>query len=153
MKKALFTFVLLAPAVCFGDCSADAAVAVKFMNQYLAYTRSVTARSQRSIKSWLQSNILVSPGFVESYKAKEREGLKHDAELGWDSDMIFDASDSPDKGFQLFRCSRNTGYVQLRGIDLPQFKVTVRVASTSQGLKVVGAGMINIPEGERAERY
>ncbi|MGC3981892.1 MAG: hypothetical protein QM808_11570 [Steroidobacteraceae bacterium] len=153
MKTALFAVLLLSVADCFADCSSDAVVAVKFMNQYLAYTQSVMAkRSQQSAQSWLKSNILVSPDFLEAYKAKELEGLKLDAELGWDADMIFDAQDFPDKGFQFFRCSKTAGFVQLQGTDWPDFKVTVRVATTPQGINVVGAGMVNISKSERSVR-
>lgn len=152
MKPTLLAILLFSGGTCFADCSADAEVAVKFMNQYLAYTQTVMEKhSQQNIESWLKANDLVSPNFFEAYKIKEKEGLKLDPELGWDADMIFDSQDSPDKGFQLSNCSNTPGFVQLRGIDWPAFKVTVRIAKTTQGLRVTGAGMVNIPKSERAK--
>ena len=83
---------------------------------------------------------------------KAREGLKLDRNVGWDADIIIDAQDSPDKGFELFKCSDTAGFVVLQGIDWPAFKVTVRVAQTKAGLQVVGAGRVDIPKSERAKR-
>lgn len=153
MKFLPVALLLFCSSVNAADCAAEAKVAVRFMNQYLAYTQAVmTKRSKRRIEDWLNSNKLVSPSFVAAYKAKEKEGLQLDPELGWDIDIILDAQDSPDKGFQLFRCASTLGFVELQGTDWTEFKVTVRVSKTPQGLRVVGAGLVNIPNSERAKR-
>ena len=127
MRFLPLALMLLSAPAWAADCSAEAKVAVGFMNQYLVYTQAVMAkRSKQSTESWLKSNKLVSPSFVVAYKGKVKEGLEQDSELGWDADIILDAQDSPEKGFRLFKCGSTAGFVQLQGIDWPEFKVTVR---------------------------
>jgi hypothetical protein len=152
LRITILAFLLL-PSACMASCVKEAQVAARFMNQYLAYTQAVMdKRSQQDAVTWLGSNRLAAPGFVRAYAALEAEGRKADPELGWGVDLIFDAQDSPDQGFKFFQCSGTPGVVLLQGLDWPDFKVAVRVAPAGQGLKVVGAGRVNIPANLRASR-
>jgi hypothetical protein len=145
--------LFLFPSIGTAGCAKEAKVAADFMNQYQAYTQAVMdKRSQQSVAGWLASNRLAAPDFVHAYTVLEEEGRRSDPELGWNADLIVDAQDSPDKGFKFFQCSSSRGVVLLQGLDWPAFKVAVRVAPTSQGLKVIGAGRVNIPPNLRAAR-
>jgi hypothetical protein len=153
MKALLFALPILFIPPCYAECRQDAAVAVEFMNQYLAYDRAIyEKRTTQPTVEWLKANSLVSHSFPKSYEATVLAGFKIDPELGLNADPILDAQDSPDIGFKLLKCSRTPGYVMLQGTDWPEFRVTVSVIRTSKGLKVNGAGMVNIPKIERASR-
>lgn len=151
-RASLLVLLLLAAPAAAADCSAEADVAVRFMNQYLAYSQAAEQQPRQSTEKWLKSNTLLTPGFAARYKAKTAEGLRRDRELGWDEDIILDAQDFPDKGFQFSSCGAAAGFVQLQGVDWAEFKVTVKVITTPRGLRVDGAGMVNIPGSERASR-
>lgn len=153
MKALLYAISIPFITPCYAECGQDAAIAVKFMNQYLAYNQAIyEKRTAEPVSEWLKRNPLVSPTFPKSYEATIREGLKIDPELGWNVDPILDAQDSPDKGFKLFACAQAPGFVILQGTDWPEFKVTVRVVHTNNGPKVSGAGMVDIPRNERVPR-
>lgn len=148
---------LLAVGAVQADCKEDARVAVDFINQYVAYVRSgFDGIKQAPLKQWLQSNALVDPAFVRHWQAAEEECLRQDPEMGCGADIILSAQDVPDKGYRLLRCSPTPGFVQLQGVggaagEYVGFNVTVRLVQTPQGPKVVGAGIVNIPEAEQAD--
>lgn len=153
MRTLAYLILLLLTSVSAADCSTDAKVAVEFMNQYLAYSQAVMdKRTGQSVTTWLGSSRLAAPGFAGAYSSLEAEGLKTDPELGWGVDLILDAQDLPDKGFKLSHCSRTPDVVLLQGLDRPAFKVAVKVVPTQKGLKVLGAGKVNVPAKLRAPR-
>jgi hypothetical protein len=154
-KAVLCTIAFLSISFpCFAQCSKEAAVAVRFLNQYVAYDKAATGKRTTEPESdWVKRNRLVSPGFPKAYEDKIREGRESDPELGWDANVIFDAQDWPENGFRLFKCSNTSGFVMLQGTGVwSEFKLTVKVIPTQAGLKVDGVGMVNIPESERAPR-
>lgn len=148
---ALITCLYFAP--CHANCTADSEVAVRFMNDYVAYRIAVDhLRREPSVEIWLKAGKLVSPDFLKAYRRDLEEGHKIDRNLGRGSDLILDAQDYPEKGFALLRCSMTNGYVELRGIDWPEFTVTVKTVRIGATLRVDGAGVVNIPPAERANR-
>jgi len=154
MKALLLVLSLLSSASCFAGCAQEAKIAVQFMNEYLVFGEPSHGKTTtETLEKWLKRNPLVTRRFSQAYGAMIQTGRKNDPELGWGTDIILDAQDSPDKGFKLFRCSRTPGFLLLQGTDWPEFRVTVKVVTTSQGMKVDGAGAVNIPESERAPRY
>jgi len=145
-------FLLLSSLARCGDCKEQARIATTFMNQYVTF-RDTSVRSGKSmdVVAWLKSNSLVTEKYISGYQAEEAKGLAQDPELGWDSDVILDSQDYPDKGFKLLRCLDQDGYVVLQGVDWPEFLVTVRLVTTKGGVKVVGSGVINIPKHLQAK--
>lgn len=153
MKAIALVTLCFASSICRADCHREAEVAVKFMNQYLAYSAAPSnGHDKPSTEAWLASNPLAARELLVSYKAVDAAGRRQDPELGWDVDLILDAQDGPEKGFRLSQCAQVPGVVILQGVDWQAFKVAVKVGSTARGLQVVGAGMVNIPKGLRAPR-
>jgi len=153
MRAALLIACLFLASPSLADCSQQAQVGLGFMNRYLAYLEEIfERRSEQSVADWLAADAQVAPEFVEAYRRLEAEGYAQDSELGWGVDLLLDAQDYPDQGFQFASCSGEPGVVILRGVDWPQFEVAVRVGSPAQGSQVLGAGRVNLPEHARASR-
>ena len=160
MKKHIVALLgLLMSAGAWADCQQDGQVAVAFINQYVAYVQAgMSGQPQPALKPWLQANPLVHADFVRHWQATEEEGRRDDPEMGWGADIILDAQDFPDRGFRLLRCSPTPGYVRLQGAEkgTESYRVTVRLApATIPGSTptVVGAGIVNVPEAERAWKW
>lgn len=153
MKAIALVTLLFVSSACSAGCTKEAEVAVKFMNQYLAYSNAPSKdHSKPSTEAWLASNPLAASELLAGYKSVAAAGRKQDPELGWDVDLILDAPDSPENGFKLSQCAQAPGVVILQGVDWPAFKVAVMLGHTGKGLQVVGAGMVNIPKQFRAPR-
>lgn len=149
----IFAYLAFLPMAAVADCAAHGAAAARFANAYVKHAEAVLdGRSRQGTVSWLKANALASPTLAAAYAAKEREGRKKDPELGWGADILLDAQDFPDKGFELQTCLATPGYVRLRGIDAPDFTLTLRVEDTPAGPRVIGSGMVNIPAKLRATR-
>ena len=148
----LLLFLLPSSLARCGDCKEQAQIAIKFMNQYIAFRDTkVKAGQTMNVEAWLGSNNLITKEFISGYKAEEAKGLAQDPEVGWDSDVILNHQDYPDKGFKFLRCLEQNGYVVLQGVDWPEFPVTVRLVTTKTGVKVAGSGVVNIPENLQAK--
>lgn len=145
--------LLALPATSHADCAAEARIATHFINGYVRLLQAeYKHRTRYDIPRWLKTNPLVAPSFINAYRAKEREGLRRDSELGWDMDMILAAQDYPDKGFEFQACGNTPGIVRLTGADGNGFTVIVRVEPTPKKLHITGAGMVNIPSSEMPEQ-
>lgn len=138
----------LLPLPALADCATDSALAVAFMDSYLEL---IDSRSEQPVEDWLKEQPLAAPVLVEGYVAERERGLAVDPELGWGMDLLLDAQDSPDEGFEPYRCEAD-GLLQLQGKDWPAFKLAVRLVDTAEGRKVGAAGRINLNEAERAPR-
>ncbi len=124
--------------------------ALKFIN---AYTENSNKMNKAiGIVEWVNSNKLSTKAFKAELKTIVDEAHKQDPELGLEADPIFDAQDFPDKGFELESFDSNTNYLTVRGMDWPEFKLTMKVTEENGSWLVDGCGMINIPSGKRARR-
>lgn len=133
------------------SCKQQAQVALAFMESYVAYTQSLAGtKVPVDIVSWLAKSPHLSADFIPAYKKLDAQGLELDAELSWGVDLILDAQDHPDKGFQLLRCKAHN-LVELRGRDWPEFTVVVKTVKQQGRYLVAGAGRVNLSESERAQ--
>jgi hypothetical protein len=128
----------------------DCNVAVRFINDYIAYCLSRTSQSTDS--GWIEHNPLLSDNFKAARKKLLDDALKDDPDLGLDFDPVLDAQDFPEKGCELVNCDNKTGYVTVRGKNWPEFVLVVKVAQQGNEWLVDGSGVINIPTGLRAKR-
>ena len=126
------------------DCNANAQVAVDFMNLYIRHLNDqveMAADPQMTVEqenyNWLKSSTLADPSLASAFAATDSP----------DSDPIIDGQDYPSK-FRFLRCTGEPGIVQVHGDDM-NMTVSVKVAQTAQGLKVVGAGRVNMPDTEQ----
>ncbi len=151
------TILLLAslfPAFCYADCSPDAVDAANsFMNAYKNYSDDVMARkTEQSTSEWLKNNTEVSDSFKKSYEKLVADAYKKDPEMGLDFDPILNAQDYPDQGFEVRDCDEKSNLVTLKGKNVENFDVVVKVNLTGDKWLVDGAGVINIPANKQAKR-
>ncbi len=133
-------------------CKQRAQVALEFMNGYVAYSEAIMkTKTPIKVEAWLAGFARLSPGFIPAYKKLEAQGFELDAELGWGMDLILDAQDYPEQGFELLRCKGND-LLELRGRNWPEFKVVVKTLQRDGRYLIDGAGRVNIAESERAKR-
>jgi hypothetical protein len=122
--------------------------ALTFINGYVANINKM--KQAVGIIDWVNSNKLTTDAFKNELKRIIDEAYKNDSELGIEADPIFDAQDNPDKGFVLETFDENSDYLIVKGIDWPNFKITMKIKNVNGEWLVDGCGMINIPNEKRA---
>lgn len=132
------------------DCAPDAkAAATGFMNAYVKQALAIEHReATMGMDAWLHKNQKLTAYFKDAYQTLQDDARRKNPESGLGFDPIVNAQDFPDHGFEPERCKKS-GFVVLRGVDWPTFKVTVKVVKTPTTWMVDGAGVINIPEDEQ----
>ena len=80
------------------------------------------------------------------------EAFKIEPELGLDFDLIFDAQDYPDEGFELESFDNKTNYVVVKGKNWTDFRLTIKMVLENNKWLVDGCGIINIPNDKRSAR-
>jgi len=124
--------------------------ALIFINDYVKNENKMNKAVD--IIDWVNSNKLTTDGFKKELKRIIDEGYKNDPELGIEADPIFDAHDYPDKGFLIESFDDKSNYLILKGVDWPDFKLTMKIKKEKGIWLVDGCGMINIPNDKRARR-
>lgn len=123
--------------------------ALAFINGYVENANKL--KQSVDTVDWVKSNNLSTKGFKKELKRLMDKAGK-DPDSGLDADPVFDAQDFPDKGFELESFDEKTDYMTVRGIDWPEFKLTMKILFENGNWLVDGCGMINIPKNKRAER-
>lgn len=124
--------------------------ALAFIN---GYTKNANKMNQAvGIKDWVYSNNLSTGKFKKELARIIDEAYKNDPELGIDSDPIFDAQDYPEKGFVIKSFDNKSNYLIVKGIDLPDFTITMKIKDENGNWLVDGCGMVNIPNDKRTQR-
>ena len=120
--------------------------ALDFLNSYVENSQHL------EILEFVKS----SPLATESLKVELEKILikawEDDPQVGLGFDPLFDAQDFPDKGVELHSFDPGTGYVIVKGIDWPEFRVAMKVVNENGHILVDGCGVVNIPESQQAER-
>jgi len=124
--------------------------ALTFINGYVKNVNKM--KEAVGIIDWVNSNKLSTVGFKKELKKIIDEAYKNDPELGIEADPIFDAQDNPEKGFVIESFDDKSNYLIAKGIDLPDFKLTMKIKNENGIWLVDGCGMINIPNEKRAKR-
>jgi len=118
-------------------------VALTFINSYVDNCNSMEA--SMGIVEWVNSNNLTTNNFKAALKLRiEKRGIA-DRERGLPADPLFDAQDYPDKGFEIESFDNKSNYVVVKGIDWPEFKVTLKMVLENNNWRVDGCGSVNIP--------
>ena len=133
------------------ECRGQSEVAARFMNEYVQYCSNAASHRQTT-GQWIQRNANVTQGFKHAYRQIVEDARKAEPEIGLDFDPVFDAQDYPDKGFKVLRCDDQSNLVTLSGREWENFLVVIKTVKTKDGWRVDGAGVINVPEGQRAPR-
>ena len=72
--------------------------------------------------------------------------------MGLGADPIFDAQDYPDQGFELDSFDSETNFIVVKGKNMSDFKLTIKMVNENENWLVDGCGMINIPNDKRLKR-
>jgi hypothetical protein len=123
--------------------------ALKFINSYV---ENLNNADPLILTDWMDSNNLTTKDFKVELKNIVDEAYKKDPEIGLGFDPIIDAQDYPDKGFELESFDEKTNYLTVKGIDWPEFKLTLKIIEENGNWLVDGCGIINIPNDKRAAR-
>ena len=124
----------------------DPDVALKFINDYTKQCNDGTFN-----ETWIEQNQLLTEKFKKSYNKLLDSARKEDPEFGLGFDPIMDAQDFPDMGFELMKCD-SLGYVTIKGLDLADFILILKIVHQDDKWLVDGCGIINIPADKRARR-
>ncbi|MBZ9777967.1 hypothetical protein LB452_03435 [Psychroflexus sp. CAK8W] len=125
----------------------DDEVTVEFINDYVAYCNDLATKVSQL--EWIQNRKDVTNSFRSELERIVSEAESNDPELGLGFDPILDAQDYPNS-FEIE--SQNSEYVVVKGIDWPEFKLTLKLKIIEGKYFVDGSGIINIPEGKRIKR-
>jgi hypothetical protein len=117
--------------------------ALTFINDYVDFCNNMTPSI--STLDWISANTLTTPNFKSRLKTVIEDANKLDPEMGLGADPIFDAQDYPDKGFEFDSIDSLNNLITLKGIDWPDFKLTIKMARQNFVWLVDGCGMINMP--------
>lgn len=122
--------------------------ALSFAN---AYVENCNQMSQAlDVVEWANANELATSNFKSALKTMVDEAFAADPEMGLDADPILDAQDYPENGFELESNDENSNYLTVKGIDWPEFKLTLKMSEENGKWLVDGCGMVNIPDEKRA---
>ena len=125
----------------------DYKIALKFINDYVTFCNDLS--SNLSTNQWLKNQPLVTTKFQNELEKIIIEAKTNDPELGLGFDPILDAQDYPDK-FELSKTDDK--YLIVKGIDWPNFQLTLKLDLIDGNWLVDGSGIINIPSNKRIER-
>ena len=127
----------------------DSTVALNFINAYADHCSPGSKSSHDT--NWIEKNPLLTDNFKTTYENILDSAKKADPEMGLDFDPIFNAQDFPDKGFEIVKCDKKTGYVTVRGKDWKNFILVIRIVNFDNKWLVDGSGIINIPKNKQAK--
>ncbi len=99
--------------------------ALSFLN---AYVDNCNLMSESiGVIDWVNASDLVTSDFKSELQKLMDEAYAADPELGLGADPIFNAQDWPEEGFELDTIDEESNLIILKGINWPDFKVTVKV--------------------------
>lgn len=127
------------------EISTDAyksAIAIDFINNYVENCNKI--KDALTVTDWVRTNKQVTKRFREYLVKIVDEANQLDPEMGLDADPIFDAQDYPDEGFELESLDNKENIVHLKGKNMPDFKLKVRIVQENNEWLVDGCGMINM---------
>lgn len=124
--------------------------ALVFINAYVENSNKMSQAV--GMVEWVQASDLATKSFKEELKRIVEDAFKQDPELGIDADPILDAQDYPSLGFKFDSFDEKTNYLRVKGIDSPEFKLTMKLVEENGNWIVDGCGIINVPKDNRSER-
>lgn len=131
----------------YKESEPDYQVALKFINDYADILYNGT--SIPSEEEWTEGREDVTEEFKAEVKRIIQEGLKNDPEMGLGFDPILDAQDLPSS----FEAEREDGeYLVVKGVDWPEFLLTMKLKQIDGQWLVDGSGIVNIPKSRQMKR-
>jgi hypothetical protein len=135
-----------------GDKKSDSQVntALTFINDYVDNCNKM--KEAINVVDWVNSNQLTTNRFKAELKKTDEDAWKREPNVGLDSDPLYGHQYYPDKGFELDSFDEQTNYLTVKGKNMPDFKVTMRVVKENEKWLVDGCGLIGIPENKRVSK-
>ncbi|WP_299125961.1 hypothetical protein [uncultured Tenacibaculum sp.] len=125
-------------------------IALNFINAYAKYCDDFN--SELSVFEWIDQQ-KVTQQFKQTYKTIITEAEKEDPELGLGFDPIFDAQNYPDNGFELAKSVEKPNFIMVKGKELPDYKLKIKMKPVKNRWLVDGVGIINMTKEEQLKRY
>ncbi len=125
----------------------DYEVGVQFINDYLNFCNDL--QTNTGIVEWIGNRQDVSNEFKSELKRIIKEAESRDPELGLGFDPILDAQDNPDQ-FEI--AHKDSEYLIVKGIDWPDFQLTLKLKLEGENTLVDGSGIINVLTEKRIKR-
>lgn len=125
----------------------DYQVGLAFINDYLEFLYNFDENSNRV--DWINQREDVSNKFKSELRTLQEEAEKENPEYGLGFDPILDTQDAPSK-FDID--SKNKNYLIVKGVDWPDFRLTLKLVFDGERWLVDGAGAINIPKDKQIDR-
>ncbi|MBK6527454.1 MAG: hypothetical protein IPG07_19010 [Crocinitomicaceae bacterium] len=118
--------------------------ALSFLNAYVDNCNLMSESS--GVIDWVNASDLVTSDFKSELQKLMDEAYAADPELGLGADPIFNAQDWPEEGFELDTIDEEANLIILKGINWPDFKVTVKVIEENGSWLADGCGMVNMED-------
>jgi hypothetical protein len=125
-------------------------IAIQFINAYVDNCNKM--KESIGVVEWVNSTQFTTNRFNAELKKMMDEANQLDPEMGLDADPIVDAQDYPESGFELESFDDQTNYIVVKGKDMADFKLTMKMTQENNKWLVDGCGSINIPTDKRIAR-
>lgn len=124
--------------------------ALSFINSYVENCKRMNDAIE--VVEWTNSQELATVRFKSELKGIMEEAKRREPFVGLGFDPILDGQYHPEQGFEYESIDEETGYLIVRGKDIPQFKVKMKIISQNSKCLVDGCGIIGIPDKERTSK-
>lgn len=124
--------------------------ALTFINNYVENCNK--KKQPIDVVEWVRSSDLVTTDFKDELKKVMDEASESEPLVGLDADPLFNAQYYPDKGFELDSYEEKSNYLVVKGKNLPQFKLTMKIVYENKKWLVDGCGLIRVSQQMRVER-
>jgi len=121
--------------------------ALDFINGYVANANKMGQAVD--MLEWVNASEFASKNFKSALKKIIDEAFELDPEMGLDADPIFNAQDYPSEGFEIESFDEKTNYAIVKGKDMPEFKLTLKMIEENGTWLVDGCGSVNVPVEKR----
>ena len=150
IKYLNYMLILFLASCASGTATEPTKTALTFINSYTDNCNKMNKAVE--VSQWVNASNLVTAGFRKELKRMIDEAYKKEPIVGLDADPIFDAQNFPEKGFELVSYDEGTGYMIVKGIDMPDLKVAIKVIQQNSKWLIDGCGMVNIPDSKKPKR-
>ncbi len=119
-------------------------IALTFLNSYVENCNLMS--ESVGVMDWVNTSDLATTDFKNELQKTMDDAYASDPELGLGADPIFNAQDWPEAGFELDTMDEATNRITLKGINWPDFKVTLKLIEENGIWMVDGCGMVNMED-------
>lgn len=139
------------PKQTVADFDNKSEVALKGLNDYISFVNKRHSKCRNcSVVEMIEQHDTFTSNFKKLHTQLIEKSFEDAPDYGLGFDPLLDGQDFPDEGFTVKLIDGD--YITLKGIDWPEYEVTVKMKLEGGNWLIDGAGIINIPEDKRAKR-